>query len=43
VVVKGDPAHDISDVEKVEIVFKDGVGFDPARLLESVKGRFGQY
>ena len=42
-VVKGDPARDISDVEKVEIVFKDGVGFDPARLLESVKGRFGQY
>lgn len=43
VVVKGDPARDISNVEKVEIVFKDGVGYDPARLLDSVKGRFGQY
>jgi len=43
VVVKGDPARDISDVEKVEIVFKDGVGYDPASLLDSVKGRFGEY
>jgi hypothetical protein len=24
-------------------VFKDGVGFDPAKLLESVKARYGQY
>ena len=29
--------------EKVEIVFKDGVGFDRAKLIESVKGRYGQY
>jgi imidazolonepropionase-like amidohydrolase len=43
VVVKGDPSRKISDIEQVEIVFKDGVGFDPVRLLESVKGRYGQY
>jgi imidazolonepropionase-like amidohydrolase len=43
VVVKGDPAKRISDVENVEIVFKDGVGYDPQRLLESVKGRYGEY
>ena len=43
IVVKGDPAHAIADIEHVEIVFKDGVGYDPARLLESVRGRFGQY
>jgi imidazolonepropionase-like amidohydrolase len=43
VVIKGDPSHQISDIENVEIVFKDGVGFDSAKLLESVHGRYGQY
>lgn len=43
VVIRGNPAADINDVEKVDIVFKDGVGFDSARLIESVKGRFGEY
>lgn len=43
VVVKGDPATRIADIEHVEIVFKDGVGFDSAKLFESVKQRYGQY
>jgi imidazolonepropionase-like amidohydrolase len=43
VVIKGDPSSRIEDVEKVEIVFKDGVGFDSAKLLESVRGRYGEY
>jgi imidazolonepropionase-like amidohydrolase len=43
VVVKGDPSTKITDIENVEAVFKDGVAYDPARLLESVKGRYGQY
>jgi hypothetical protein len=42
-VVKGDPSKTIADIENVEIVFKDGVGYDSAKLLESVKGRYGQY
>lgn len=43
VVMRGDPATRIADIENVEIVFKDGVGYDTARLLESVKGRYGEY
>jgi imidazolonepropionase-like amidohydrolase len=43
VVVAGDPATHIEDIEHVELVFKDGVGFDSAKLLASVKGRYGQY
>jgi imidazolonepropionase-like amidohydrolase len=43
VVIKGDPSTKISDVENVEIVFKDGVGYDPRKLLDSVRGRYGQY
>lgn len=43
VVVKGDPSKAIADIENVAIVFKDGVGFDPDGLLQSVAGRYGQY
>ena len=43
VVVKGDPAGRIADIENVEIVFKDGAGYDPKKLLDSVKGRYGAY
>ena len=43
VVIKGDPASHISDIENVEIVFKDGVGYDSQKLIDSVKGRYGQY
>ena len=43
VVVKGDPSKQISDVENVEIVFKDGVGYDTRKLLDSVKGHYGEY
>ena len=43
VLVNGDPSTRITDIEAVETVFKDGVGYDPASLLGSVKGRYGQY
>jgi imidazolonepropionase-like amidohydrolase len=43
VVVKGNPAQKIEDIEQVEIVFKDGVGYDSAKLIESVRGRYGEY
>ena len=42
-VVKGDPSQRIADIENTEIVFKDGVGYDSAKLLRSVAGRYGQY
>jgi imidazolonepropionase-like amidohydrolase len=41
VVVDGNPAEKISDVEKVETVFKDGVGYDPVKLRASVQGLAG--
>ena len=43
VVVNGDPSKHIEDIEKTEIVFKDGVGYDSQKLLDSAKGRYGQY
>jgi imidazolonepropionase-like amidohydrolase len=41
VVIKGDPAKKIEDIENVETVFKDGVGYDSAKLIESVRGVVG--
>jgi len=41
VVVSGNPSKKISDVENVEIVFKDGYGYDPVKLNNSVKGMLG--
>ena len=43
VVIKGDPSMQISDIEKVQIVFKDGIGYDSQKLLDSVRVRYGQY
>ncbi len=42
-IVKGNPAANINDIENVIVVFKDGVGYDSAKLLGSVRGRYGEY
>jgi Amidohydrolase family len=41
VVLGGNPAEKIENVEKVELVFKDGVGFDSAKLIRSVSELVG--
>jgi len=41
VVVKGDPSQKIEDIENVELVFKDGIGYDSERLVRSVQGAVG--
>jgi hypothetical protein len=40
-IVKGNPATNIADIEKIEIVFKDGVGYDSEKLIQSVQGLVG--
>jgi imidazolonepropionase-like amidohydrolase len=42
-VMRGDPATRIRDIENVEMVFKDGAGYDTKKLLDSVKGHYGEY
>lgn len=42
-VIKGDPSTNIADIKNTEIVFKDGVGYDSAKLISSVRGRYGRY
>jgi imidazolonepropionase-like amidohydrolase len=41
VVVEGDPAARPADIRNARIVFKEGVGYDSARLIEAVKGQVG--
>lgn len=41
VVINGNPAVTIGDIEKVKLVFRDGVGYDPGKLLDSVRGAVG--
>lgn len=43
VLINGNPADKITDIENVNTVFKDGVGYDSAKLLESVRGTYGRY
>ena len=40
-VIHGDPSQNIADIEKVEIVFKDGVGYDSAKLIEAARDSVG--
>ena len=42
IVVNGDPTARIADVEKVEIVFKRGIGYDSEKIFSTVKGVVGQ-
>lgn len=40
-VIHGDPSKNINEIEKIEIVFKDGVGYDSAKLIDAVRGQVG--
>jgi imidazolonepropionase-like amidohydrolase len=41
VVIRGDPVASPAEIRNVVLVFKDGVGYDSAKLIESVKGQVG--
>ncbi|HJO05644.1 MAG TPA: amidohydrolase family protein [Acidobacteriota bacterium] len=41
VVLDGNPVANPRDIRNVKLVFKGGVGYDSAKLIESVRGRVG--
>ena len=41
VVIHGDPSKNIGDIEKVDVVFKDGIGYDSQKLIDAVRGSVG--
>ena len=43
VVIDGNPAANMADVGKVELVFRQGVAYDPAKLISSVRGEVGLF
>jgi imidazolonepropionase-like amidohydrolase len=43
VLINGDLTEDIHLIRQMEVVFKDGVGFDSQKMFESVKGKVGLY
>ena len=43
VFICGDPSTRIADIRNVVTVFKQGVGYDPAKLIDSVTGRVGLF
>ncbi|HEX3184198.1 MAG TPA: amidohydrolase family protein, partial [Pyrinomonadaceae bacterium] len=42
VIVRGDPASNITAIREVKLVFKDGTGYDPTKLIESARGLVGE-
>jgi enamidase len=43
VVIDGNPAVSIGDIRKVQMVFKQGIGYDPSRIRDALKGKVGLY
>jgi imidazolonepropionase-like amidohydrolase len=43
VLIDGDLEADVSTIRKMEIVFKDGIGFDSKLIFESMKGKVGMH
>jgi hypothetical protein len=43
VVLQGNPSQRMGDVRNVELVFKDGVAYDPERLVAAAAGTLGKY
>jgi enamidase len=43
VVIDGNPAASIGDIRKVQLVFRQGIGYDPSRIREALKGKVGLY
>jgi imidazolonepropionase-like amidohydrolase len=41
VVLDGNPALRIADIRKITLVFKDGIGYDPSKLLDSIRNSAG--
>ena len=43
ILMNGDLSKETSNIRNMEIVFKNGVGFDSRKIFESVKGKVGAY
>jgi imidazolonepropionase-like amidohydrolase len=40
--VDGKPDEDIKDIAKIDEVFRNGIGYDPRKLIADVRGKVGR-
>jgi imidazolonepropionase-like amidohydrolase len=40
-IIDGDPSRNINDIQKVQYVFRNGVGYNSKKLFDSVRGKVG--
>jgi imidazolonepropionase-like amidohydrolase len=43
IIIDGNIADDINNIEKVKLVFRHGIGFDSQKLLARLNGQVGKY
>jgi imidazolonepropionase-like amidohydrolase len=41
IVIDGNPSIDIKDIRKIDVVFKNGIGYDPVALRQSAIATIG--
>jgi hypothetical protein len=42
VLVDGNPDEDITQLSKIDLVFRNGIAYDRQKLIESVRGKVGR-
>lgn len=42
VLVDGKPDEDIRELKRIDLVFKDGIAYDPKKMIDSLKGKVGR-
>ena len=42
VLIDGKPDQDLAQLSRVDLVFRDGIAYDPKKLVESVRGKIGR-
>jgi imidazolonepropionase-like amidohydrolase len=40
--VDGRPDEDLAQLSRIDLVFKNGIAYDPKKLAESVRGKIGR-
>ena len=42
ILVNGKPDTDLKELRAIDLVFRDGIAYDPKKLVESVRGKIGR-
>ena len=42
ILIDGKPDEDLKELGRIDLVFKNGIAYDPKKLIESVRGKIGR-